>query len=354
VLFDSWGGTYCDSPRAISEELRRRDPELRQVWLLREANGASAEVPPGVVPAAPGSWLHLHSLKHCSHIVANSTLPRYFRKPADTSFLQTWHGTPLKRIAFDIENPQFDDHRKHYASLRREVAAWDFLVSPNAFSTEVFRQAFRFDGPILETGYPRNDMLVGVDAAERRLEVRSRLGLDEDAFAVLYAPTWRDAANPARPVLDLKEVAREVEGTVVLLRAHQLDHFDLPAGDGRVRDVSRYPEVGDLYLASDVLVTDYSSVMFDYAITGKPILFFTYDLSYYRDQLRGFYFDFEAEAPGPLLETPAEVVAALQRIDAVTGESRHAYERFRAKFCHLDDGKASARVVETVFGDLLP
>jgi CDP-glycerol glycerophosphotransferase len=280
-------------------------------------------------------------------------LPRYFRKPADTTFLQTWHGTPLKRIGFDIEDPRFEGHRKHYASLRREVSAWDYLISPNAFSTEVFRRAFCFEGRIIETGYPRNDMLVGPAATERRSQVRARLGLGEDAFVILYAPTWRDSANPANPVLDLGEIAGSVEGAVVLLRAHQLDHFELPMQDSRVRDVSGHPEVGDLYLAADVLITDYSSVMFDYAVTGKPILFFAYDLSYYRDQLRGFYFDFEAEAPGPVLETPGDVVPALQRIDTVEEEYRSAYKRFQAKFCHLDDGKASARVVEAVFGDLL-
>jgi CDP-glycerol glycerophosphotransferase len=99
-----------------------------------------------------------------------------------------------------------------------------------------------------------------------------------------------------------------------------------------------------------VLVTDYSSVMFDFAPTGRPMVFFTYDLEQYRDNLRGFYFDFEAEAPGPLLATSDEVVSAIGDIDAVASAHRAAYEAFTAKFCPLDDGKAAARACDRIFG----
>jgi CDP-glycerol glycerophosphotransferase len=119
-----------------------------------------------------------------------------------------------------------------------------------------------------------------------------------------------------------------------------------------VRDVSRAQDVTPLLLAADILVTDYSSVMFDFAITGRPLLFFTYDLEFYRDQLRGFYFDFEAEAPGPLCRTSDELIAALGDVRGVERSHADRYAAFREKYCYLDDGHASSRVVDRVFGDL--
>jgi CDP-glycerol glycerophosphotransferase len=114
--------------------------------------------------------------------------------------------------------------------------------------------------------------------------------------------------------------------------------------------VTAYPDITELFLVSDILVTDYSSVMFDFAPTGKPMLFFTYDLEQYRDNLRGFYFDFEAEAPGPLLATSEDVVSAVADIDSVASAHRAAYAAFTAKFCPLDDGKAAARACDRIFG----
>ena len=116
-----------------------------------------------------------------------------------------------------------------------------------------------------------------------------------------------------------------------------------------VRDVSHHPDIAGLYLAADVLVTDYSSVMFDFAITGKPQLFFTYDLEFYRDELRGFCLDFEAEAPGPLVAETGDLADALLDVDAVHARYADAYAEFRRRYCHLDDGGAAARVVESVF-----
>jgi CDP-glycerol glycerophosphotransferase len=116
--------------------------------------------------------------------------------------------------------------------------------------------------------------------------------------------------------------------------------------DSRVIDVTMYPDIADLLLIADVLVTDYSSAMFDFAVTGRPMLFFTYDLERYRDRLRGFYFDFEAEAPGPLLRTSGEVIDALRSLEDVNRGYQAAYDAFAARFCSLDDGQAAARAVD--------
>jgi CDP-glycerol glycerophosphotransferase len=137
---------------------------------------------------------------------------------------------------------------------------------------------------------------------------------------------------------------------VFLVRAHWHSGATEEVRGEAVLDVTAYQDLRELYLAADVLVTDYSSSMFDFAVTRKPILFYTYDLEYYRDVLRGFYWDFETEAPGPLLRTTPEVVAALEDLDGVVERSAERYEAFRERFCHLDDGRASARVLEAVFG----
>jgi len=188
--------------------------------------------------------------------------------------------------------------------------------------------------------------------------VRRRLGLPDGKRVVLYAPTWRDNQYYASGRyrfdfrLDLERAWQELgDDHVVLFRGHHHMADDVPAGSrpGFAFNVTTYPDISELFLVSDVLVTDYSSVMFDFAPTGRPMLFFTYDLDLYRDDLRGFYFDFEAEAPGPLLATSEEVLAAIGNIDSAAGQYRAAYQKFTGKFCPLDDGKAGARACDRIF-----
>jgi CDP-glycerol glycerophosphotransferase len=347
VLFQAWHGVYADNPRGIAEELQRRDAPLRHVWAIE---GDGADVPDGATIVRPGSARYLEQLGRARYVVANNALPGYFRKKPGVTYVQTWHGTPLKRIAFDIPGPAFSDGDRYLRNLGRDVAGWDYLVSPNAFSSGVFRRAFRYTGPVLETGYPRNDVLSRPEAPAVRAAVRASLGLGERTRAVLYAPTWRDGAAFSSE-LDLARMADALgDEHVILLRAHSLVADTVAAqGHPRVLDVSQHADVRDLYLAADVLITDYSSTMFDFAVTGKPMLFFTYDLADYRDRLRGFYFDLTAEAPGPLLETTGDVVAALRDLDAVCRPYAAAYARFAATFCSLEDGGAAARVVDAVF-----
>jgi CDP-glycerol glycerophosphotransferase len=232
--------------------------------------------------------------------------------------------------------------------LEHEVRQWNLLLSPSPFATPVLADSFDYRGELLEAGYPRNDRLVRADPAERAA-VRARLGIPEGRTAVLYAPTWRDDQREGdRYRLDLRldvAAARAALGGdhVLLLRPHVHVGGALP-DDDFVRDVADYPDVQDLLLVADVLVTDYSSVMFDFALTDRPMLFFTYDLAHYRDVLRGFTFDFEHWAPGPLLAGSEQLVAALRDLDPAL--HRDARRRFRERFCPLDDGGAAARVVD--------
>ena len=352
VLFDSWRGTYSDNPQAISETLHELRPDLAQVWVAN----AEARTPEWADTVFPDSRAYLAALGRAAYVVTNIGMPGYYRKRRGTKYLQTWHGTPLKRIALDIKGtPAFAGDERFFDRVRDDVTKWDALVSPNAFSTEIFRRAFGYEGPILETGYPRNDLLTSPSAEGRRAAVRSALGVADDVTAVLYAPTWRDTRYFDLE-LDLVALGARFEGShALLLRPHP--HAPVALDDdqrSKVIDVSAHPDIRELLLAADVLVTDYSSVMFDFAVTRKPILFFTYDLADYRDITRGFYFDFEDEAPGPLLATTEELADALADLEAVAARYAPSYDAFFERFCSLEDGAAAARVVETFFGGREP
>jgi CDP-glycerol glycerophosphotransferase len=353
VVFDSHGGKqYSCNPRAIYEELRRRDTGLQCVWITRDGQFT---VPDGGRVVVQASREHYELAARARIVVSNMLQPDWYRRPAGQLYLQTWHGTPLKRICLDVERPQFLNGMAYHDRVRQDVANWDALLSANTFSTPIFRRAFGFDGDILEYGYPRNDLLRDPDSDGRAAGIRRRLGLRPDQRIVLYAPTWRDdattrAAGYGFPRhLDLDAVARALgPDDIVLVRAHQMIREALVTGtsDGRVADVTSYADMADLLLIADVLITDYSSAMFDFAVTGRPMLFFTYDLERYRDRLRGFYIDFEAEAPGPLLRTSDDVIAALRGLEDASRGYRAAYDAFATKFCRLEDGQAAARTVD--------
>ncbi|WP_406148493.1 CDP-glycerol glycerophosphotransferase family protein [Streptomyces sp. NBC_01012] len=349
VLYSSFDGRqYSDSPRAVHEELAGRDTGVEHLWVVRDQQAA---VPEGVRAVALHSAEWHEALARSRWIVTNTQLPDWFERADGQFVVQTWHGTPLKRIGRDLAGTAYAD-TAYMESMPRRAAQWSVLVSPNRFSTPILRRAFGHTGEVLECGYPRNDLLYAADRAKVAAAVRETLGVPEGKRIVLYAPTWREDRPKQSGLygLDLQldlDQARKALGDdhVLLVRRHYLVGGSIPSSDF-VRDVSRHPDVAELMLISDVLVTDYSSLMFDFAQTGRPMLFHTYDLEHYRDTLRGFCFDFENRAPGPLITGSAEVVEALRDPEAATADHREAYTGFREAFCDLDDGTASAQVVD--------
>ncbi|MGW4809084.1 CDP-glycerol glycerophosphotransferase family protein [Kitasatospora sp. NPDC004272] len=346
VLYDVFGGRgYACNPRAVHAELARRGGPLEHLWVVEDGQ---ERPPPGVRAVRQWSPEWYEALATCRYLVGNTHFPEFLRRRDGQVVVQLWHGTPLKRIAHRLP-PGWAADDGYLRRLEHEVRQWSLLVSPSPFATPELRDSFRYRGEVLEAGYPRNDRLARPDAAEAA-GIRRRLGLPPGRRVVLYAPTWRDdrPGPGGRHALDLRldlAAARAALGRdhVLLLRPHVHVGGALP-DDGFVRDVADYPDVQDLLLVADVLVTDYSSVMFDFALTDRPMLFFTYDLAHYRDALRGFTFDFERRAPGPLLSRSEQVVAALRDLDPAL--HRDARRRFRERFCPLDDGGAAARVVD--------
>jgi CDP-glycerol glycerophosphotransferase len=349
VLFDAWRGKYADNPRAVSEELHRREPAARQVWVL---GGEDPRVPDYVETVEPCSWAHIGWLGRAEYVISNNGMPIYWRKKPQQFYLQTWHASPLKRMAWDIERPQWARASRYLRHFSRDVTSWNLLLTQSSFASDVLRRAFRYGGPILESGYPRNDVLFSRSGQRVREATRQRLGLAEDARAVLYAPTWRDSFHFDLE-LDLGLIADRLgPQTRFLLRAHNhVAHTVSPQQHPQVLDVSRTPDPRELLLAADVLISDYSSIIFDFAITRKPILLYVHDIDYYRDELRGLCIDLERESPGPLLRTPMELVNALERLDeSVSPSYSDAQERFARRYAEFDDGHAAERTVDAVFG----
>ncbi|MFD6950593.1 CDP-glycerol glycerophosphotransferase [Nocardiopsis sp. TSRI0078] len=357
ILFDTYTGRqYSDSPQSVYAELRGRErwADYPMSWLVADGQ---VRLPDDLVPVRHRGREYYEALARSRYLVTNSRQPAWFHRRPDQVVVQTWHGSMLKRIGFDVENIR-GKSRDYFDKLAWETRQWDYLVSPSPWATPILRSAFRFEGEILETGYPRNDIFFAPDRDAIAERTRRLLGLPEGKKVVLYAPTWRDDKYYTRGKhkldlhLDLQRMYDKLgDDHVLLVRRHPRVVDSVPVvGEGFVHDVSLYPEIMELFLITDVLVTDYSSMMFDFANTGRPMLFFTYDLEGYRDNLRGFYFDFEETAPGPLLTGSDEVVEALLDIDEVAARSGAAYRAFVERFCPLDDGHAAARVVDRVFG----
>ncbi|MEO3786653.1 bifunctional glycosyltransferase family 2 protein/CDP-glycerol:glycerophosphate glycerophosphotransferase [Actinocorallia sp. B10E7] len=359
VLFSCFNGRqYSDSPRAIHEELVRRGSSLEQLWVVGDGQ---VELPPTVRPVRLNGVEWHEAVASSRYLVINHRLGDWFHRHPEQVVLQTWHGTPLKKIGRDVKEVHFaysPGMQKAMAVAEKEprLPEWTHLLSPNPFSTPILRNAFDFKGELIEAGYPRNDLLYSPDAGRVAERVRERLGIPPGKKVVLYAPTWRDdqfygvGRYKADWRLDLDLFEQELGADHVLVARLHPNVVDGAPDRPFVYDASAYPDIGELYLASDLMVTDYSSVMFDYANLRRPMLFFTYDLAHYRDKLRGFYFDFEKEAPGPLLETSEDLVEAIRGVDEISEKYADVYAAFHAQFCSLDDGSAAARTVDRVFG----
>lgn len=338
VFFESfYGRSVGCNPRAIDRALAVQAPGVVRYWSVVDL---SVAVPEGAVAVVEGSPEWWRARSGARLLIVNDWLRRRFARKPGQKVLQTWHGTPLKRLA--LHRPGFDPRRM--AAVVKESRRWDVLLAQNTYSERILRKAYAFFGrPIWVEGYPRNDALVTGDASS----VRAALGIADGERVLLYAPTWRDDRKEMVDFVDAEALAQQTD-SVVLVRGHSrtLDTGRDRAG-ARVIDVTGYPETAQLLLAADALITDYSSVMFDFSVTGKPMFFLVPDLAHYRGQLRGFYFDLESRAPGPLVSSQDELVAALRDPEHEATFAQR-YAAWRAQFNTRDDGHAAERVVARI------
>lgn len=360
IVFESYlGRQYSCNPKAIYEYMKIYHPEYQLYWSIDSQYHTNFKQ---LETLERFSLKWFWKMARSEYWVFNSRLPLSISKPKGTTYLQTWHGTPLKKLVFDVEEIHMPGTttEKYKQNFYIESRNWDYLISPNEYSTQIFQRAFRFEKDMLEYGYPRNDVLSNGNNRANIEHLKRDLGIPIDKKVILYAPTFRDnqfykTGNYKFDLpMDLKKLKKQYgESCVFLLRMHYLiaENFDLKNYKGFAYDFSNKADINDLYLVSDLLITDYSSVFFDFANLKRPIAFYTYDLAEYRETLRGFYFNLEKKAPGPLIKNEKELIEILDEFLKL-GEFKayqEAYNTFYNKYCNLNDGNATRRTVENVF-----
>lgn len=359
LIFESFGGRQVsDSPYAIYQLFTRLYPGFRFVWSIDRSQKQFCKqngIP--FVVRRTAKWVR--TLEKATFWISNARFPAWVKKPGYVTYIQTWHGTPLKKLGLDIENVSMPGTTttKYHANFVREANRWDALVSPNDYSTQIFRSAFGFNNQILKVGYPRNDELIN-SSAEDIVELKKSMGIPLDKKVVLYAPTYRDNqfAEKGKYTFELPFSLDDFkqkfgDDAVLVLRMHYLisNALDISGYEDFVYDLSNHPSISDLYLISDMLITDYSSVFFDYAYLKRPILFYPYDYHIYKDELRGFYLDYERDLPGDIAHNEHELLDMIADKLQTPDMSRNPkFMDFYRRFCAIDDGLSSLKVVNYV------
>lgn len=358
IVFESnLGRNYTGNPRSIYEEMVRQglDHSYQCYFILEDVK---TPIPGNAKKIKRSRFYYFYILVKAGFIISDSRMPMYIVKRRKATYIQTWHGTPLKKLALDMEDvsmageTSIEDYKSNF---KKNASTWDYLLSQNSYSSEIFRRAFHFTKDILEIGYPRNDVLFQKNNSESIRELKKELNLPLDKKIILYAPTWRDdeyydqGKYKFTSKLDFNKAKEKLgEEYVFIVKYHYLvqDHIDWSQYEGFVYDFDKSYDISTLYLVADMLITDYSSVMFDYSILKRPMFFFAYDLEKYENQLRGFYFDIMTEVPGPITTKTDELLNEIINYDPEV--YRDKYEAFRLKFNHADSGQASKRVVELI------
>ena len=349
-FFESFfGKSYSGNPKYIHLALSRTRPNLRSIWVY---SAHPHDIPNCDYQVKRGSDEYFYFLARAKYWVNNIQFPVH-EKSTETVYLQTWHGTPLKRLGFDIdvEGPEAEAREKAY----RESRNWSYLLAQNEFSSRIFSRCFQFDGPILQQGYPLNSIFYSPDLPTVQARVRSQLGISTNKKVILYAPTWRDNNPIGNWVYSPDDVfdfnlwmAQVPEDYVLLLRYHHLVMApELTNFGNRIISVSDYGDTQELLAISDCLVTDYSSIFFDYLNRDKPIIYYAYDLHTYTETTRNMYMKMD-NLPGPVITNFDALVNCISDIDGIEDQYKQKRQDFYQEFCSNDDLGAAERILEVV------
>lgn len=342
VMENLWGLSPRLNCLAIDQEIRRTHPGMRIVWSINSKD--VGKIPLGWEYAIRGSRKNYRVLASAKYFFLDVNLPAWWRKRPGQVFTQLHHGTPLKRMGVE----ELGKDRSWVTGLLARCQNWDYSVVSNSYSAEVWKHSYPVNCETLEYGYPRNDVLVDADG-ERVAAARRRVGIVARGRVLLYAPTFRERDSDAISAQDLDVIGEALDdGDVMLTRGHYFAGRER-ASEHRsaIVDVTEYPSIEDLYLAADILITDYSSSMFDYANLGRPIIIFAYDWEKYRVH-RGTYFDISVDAPGAVTRTAGELAETLISGEYANVDNTGRLRRFRQIFCEFDNGHAARAVVERV------
>jgi CDP-glycerol glycerophosphotransferase len=354
VVFESdLGREYGGNPKYIHEELSRSGAPYKPIWSY---SGSTRGFPKAAKLVKRDSWAYHRALARAEFWVDDEGgFPVELAKRARTTYVQAWHGSAFKHMGLDrpdVKAASRDEQRR----LLGEVDRFDHILVRSEHDVSALTSAFKLRAEPLRGGYPRNDPLVTGGDPKELAALRRRLNLDDGRHVVLYAPTYREGAN-AKPAarfempFDLERFAGELGGThVLLLRPHPQTAIVLPPElRHAVRDVAPPYDITSLMLLSDALITDYSPVMFDFALLGRPMVLYTPDLDDFVRKGRGSYLDLAEQAPGPVTLDEDALFDALGDLDGVKERYAPRLGEFAKRFGEYDSGTAAKSVVERLF-----
>ncbi len=364
IFFESfYGNSYSCSPKAIYEYVLNdeRFKDYKFVWAFKNINKYTFDERTILVKS--NSRKYYKYLSKSKYWVVNLLINTGVKKKKNQVYVQCWHGTPLKKLRYDIEK---DNVLNSISEVRKrndlDAVKFDYFISPSKFCTEKFTSAFNLkklnnENIFIEKGYPRNDYLFNYKKSDIK-RIKKELNIPLNKKVILYAPTFRDNqvnenGYTYNVELDFNKLKNEFSKEyVILFRAHYFiaNKFDFKKYNNFVYDVSKYEDINELYIISDILITDYSSVFFDFANLKRPILFYMYDYNNYKNNLRDFYIDLK-ELPGPILKKENTLIKEIKNIDNYSKKYKEKYEKFNKKYNYLDDGNATKRVVEEIFNE---
>lgn len=367
VIFNSFNGRgYTCNPRAVYEYMLQdaKYKDFQFIWVFKEPEKYEfLKSNRNTYLVKYGTKSYHKAVARAKYWIFNYRVSDHIYPKKDQVYVQCWHGTPLKRLGYDLKNTYnvMNTTQEIYKKYKTDAKKLRYLLSPSAFATEKFISAWNLkavnkENCVVQIGYPRNDFLFKYtdEDAER---IKENLGLDRcGKKIILYAPTWRDNQHDSaigytyKTEVDFDYLQQRLgDDYVILFRAHYLvaNSFDFSKYEGFVYDVSGVDDIRELYVVSDMLITDYSSVFFDYANLCRPILFYMYDYELYESELRGFYISVD-ELPGPIVKDEEALADEIRGNDGkyIFNEK---YERFNKKYNGLEDGGASKRLVEECF-----
>ncbi len=347
ILFFAFKGkSYACSPKAIYEYMLK-DPKYQNyqfIWAFKkpEEHHQLAKNKNTKVIKYGGKEYEKH-LAIAKYWIFNYRVADHIYPKKNQVYVQCWHGTPLKKLGYDLKNTHnaMNSQKEIYDRYKIDAKKFKYILSPNQTNK------------VVEKGYPRNDFLSNYTQEDVK-RVKRKLNLPEDKKVILYAPTFRDDQHKSgvgytyQTVVDFDLLKQNLEKEyVILFRAHYLvaNSFQFENYKDFLYDVSNYDDINELYIISDLLITDYSSVFFDYANLKRPIIFYMYDFDLYKDELRGFYIDI-SELPGEIAKTQTELLKKVENVKDFVYDNK--YQEFYQKYNYLEDGNAAKRVVEVI------
>lgn len=367
ILFEVFGGrNYSCSPKYIYEKMLTM-PEFKDykfVWSFVEPQKHNVKPSENLIIVKHGTKEYNKYCASSKYWIINSIIGEHIQKKKEQIYVQCWHGTPLKRLRCDIEVTgsvlnTIEEIRKRND---KDASRFDYFISPSEFATEKFISAFNLEklgkkDIIIEEGYPRNELLFTYTDEDVK-RIKNNLNIPEDKKVIMYLPTFRDNQHTSgvgytyNIGIDFDSLKEKFSDKyVILFSTHYFvaNSIDLSKYEGFVYNINgKFDDINEMYIISDIIMTDYSSVFFDFANLKRPMVFYMYDLDDYKGNLRDFYLDLN-ELPGPIAETQEELEKNLNNIEEISKTYQEKYEAFNKKFNYLDDKDATLRVINKIF-----